>query len=254
MSRRPDSTQPSVRGGGGIPRQLPGILDRGHCRSWLITAASILVLAACGGGGGDPPAPTTSFAIKTAWSQFLTVGHSWTLTGMAPNSQPFTITMDFAPMPDGAFPVNGVMAKRVQETLTIASGGQSNSGAQTIFLDPTSLAVVGFDEGGTCSIATSNATLPDTATIGSGGQLFSLSDLVGCTSTAAVGGTTTGSWLLETVSGYSLMCWNLVSTDLAGTQIASMSTCFEVGVDGSVGAKARLTLSAAGVDVTASNF
>jgi len=254
MSRRPYLTHPSSRNGRGRPRSLLGRAGLWHCHSWFITAVSILLLAACGGGGGDPPPPPTSYAVRSAWTQLLTTAHSWTLTGTAPNSQQFTITMDFAPIPDGAFQVNGVMARRVQETLTIASGGQSDSAAQTIYLDPTSLAVIGFDEGGTCSVATSNSALPDSASIGSGGPLFGLSDLVGCTSTAAVGGTTAGSWLLETVSGYALMCWNLVSMDLAGTQVASMSTCFEIGADGTVGGKARLTLSAAGVDVTASNF
>jgi hypothetical protein len=223
------------------------------CREWIASVAAALLLAACGGGGDDTP-PPVNYAVKMAMDQLLTTAHSWTLTGTDPNAQAFTLTLAFAPLSDGPFPVNGTVARRAQETLTVASAGQSSSGVQTIYLDRSSLSFVGFEADGSCSVATSNVVLPASTALGSSGAHFGLSDLDGCASNAAAAGTTAGTWSLEIDSGVALLCWNLTSKDLAGVQNGSVSTCFEIAIDGSLGSRARFTLIALGVNLKARNF
>lgn len=226
-------------------------------RLWVLTAftalLSSLLMAACGGGGDDTPLPT-SYAARMAWAQLLSAQRAWTMTGAGPNAQAFTITLAFDPIPDGPFPVNGTTAKRTQETVTVSSAGQTNTLMQTIYLDRTSLAFIGFDVDGACSVATSNAELPLNTLIGASGPVFSLSDLEGCTSGAIAAGTTSSTWSLEIDTGLALLCWNLISKDLVGVQNGSTSTCIEINANGSLGSRARFALTALGVEIKARNF
>ena len=223
-------------------------------RLWVLTVFTSLLLAACGGGGGDDTPLPTSYAARMAWAQLLSAQRAWTLTGTGPNAQAFTITLAFAPIADAPFPVSGAAAKRMQETVTVASAGQTSAVTQTIYLDRTSLAFIGFDAEGACSVATSNAELPLSTPAGASGPVFSLSDLDGCTSGAIAAGTTTSTWSLEVDSGVPLLCWNLTSKDLAGVQNGSTSTCVEITANGSLGSRARFALTALGVEIKARNF
>lgn len=222
-------------------------------RSWLLATTAALLLAACGGGGDAPPA-ATAYAVNAAQRHLLNDGGSWTMSGTGPNGVAFTVTMDFAPATTGPFPLTGATAARSLETFTIQASGQSDSAAQTIYFDPVNLALVGAESSGACSVATSSAALPASATVGASGSFFSSSDLDGCTGSSNIVGTTTIAWSLESDHGVVLLCWNLVFKDTMGTPGGTQSNCVEVAADGSLGTRARFAVSAMGVTITARNF
>lgn len=219
-----------------------------------LAAAAALLLAACGGGGGDTP-PPGPYAVRAAQTHLLNDTHSWALSGTGPNGQPFTITMAFAPLPPAPFPIGGALGARSLQTYTVQQGGVSSSAGPTYFFDATSLAIAGSDYGdGTCSIATSNAAVPLSASVGASGPLFSVSDRGGCTAGAAAESTTTTQWSLESDSGVVLLCWNSTLFDLAGTAEGTLASCVQAAPDGALGTKARLTITALGARLDARNF
>lgn len=222
-------------------------------RAALLAITAALLLAACG-GGDDPPAPATTYAVNAAQRHLLADGGSWTMNGVAPNGVAFTVTMSLAPAAVGSFPVNGATAARSVETFTIEAAGQSDSAAQTIYFDATSLAFVGAESGGVCTIATTNTALPASAAAGAGGAFFAGSDLDGCTSSSAVVGSTAMAWSLEDNAGVVLLCWNSAFKSAVPDFDSTQTNCVEIDADGKVGTKARFALSALGVTITARNF
>jgi hypothetical protein len=254
MSQRLHPLCPSLKRNAGLRRSMADAMGPAHSRRWALALIIGIVLAACGGGGHDD-SPPISYEIKRAWVQLFAATSSWTMTGSGPNAQSFTLTVAFEGMPEAPFPVNGVTARRMQETITVDSGGQSQSDSQVIYLDPATFGFVGLESAGFCSVATSNTALPDTASRGSSGPLFVVSDLDGCASTAAVVGTTTGTWSLEVDGVVTLLCWNLSAKDATGAPSGSMSTCAEIGTNGSLGTKARFIVKVPGLtDIVARNF
>lgn len=227
-------------------------------RSWVWSAAAALLLAACGGGDDAPLAtpspPAASYAVNAAQRHLLTEGGAWSMEGTLPTGEAFMIGMNFAPSTAGPFPRTGATAARSVQTFTVQSAGQSDSVAETIYFDPASLAFFGSEFNGTCNLGTSNAALPDSAAVGEGGAFFSGSDLDGCTGASSIVGTTTIGWSLETDTGVVLLCWNSAFRDTTGTLDSTQSSCVEIAVDGSLGARARIAVSALGITVSARNF
>lgn len=222
--------------------------------SGVWSAATSLFLAACGGGGGDGGTQVAaSYAVGTSFTHLLAAGGSWTMTGTA-NGQPFTLVNAFSPAPAGSFPLTGVAASELTETLTVTVANQTSSASETIYFDRTSGAILGSQADGSCSGASSNTPLPATAVPGASGPINSSSDYVGCSPASGVAGTSTNTWALVTDSGVVLMCWNLTAKDLTGTVNGSESSCFEIAPDGTFGGKATFSASAPGVTVQARNF
>jgi hypothetical protein len=217
----------------------------------LLSIAAALLVTACGGGGDSQPAGP--YAVNAALNHLLVTGGSWTMSGSA-SGQPFTLTMAFAPGPAGLFPVNGVFAAQSVQTITAVAAGQSSSGTQTIYFDAGTHAFLGFQADGTCSVATANTALPATAAADASGPIFTETDLDGCASTSLAAGTTTSTWSVASDSGVTLMCWDLVSKDLGGTVNGMESMCIQIAADGTLGGKARFSLTASGVTINARNF
>ena len=125
----------------------------------------------------------------------------------------------------------------------------------TYYVDLVNLSVVGWDSGsGSCSVATQNTALPDTAAVGASGAYFALSDLDGCDSTSGAVGSTSAGWSLESDGGVTLLCSNETGKDSVGSDLGSLATCIEIAADGTLGAKARFTISALGLQVVTRNF
>jgi hypothetical protein len=225
-------------------------------RPWLLAATTGLLLAACGGGGDAAPAApvAAAYAVNAAQRHLLMDGGSWSMDGTVPNGGAFRITMNFAPSTAGPFPLNGATAARSLQTPVVQAAGQSDSVAQTIYFDPVNLSFLGVESGGACNLATSSATLPNSAAVGEGGTFFSGSDLDGCTGASRIVGTTTIGWSLETDTGVVLLCWNLAFTDAIGAADGTQSNCVEIAADGALGARARFAASALGMTVSARNF
>ncbi|MEO8524625.1 MAG: hypothetical protein ABI460_07900 [Caldimonas sp.] len=218
------------------------------------SAATVLLLAACGGGGGDSAAPVAaSYAVAASFAHLLAAGGSWTMSGTA-NGQSFTLVNAFAPAAAGTFPLTGVAASELTETLTVTVGNQITVASETIYFDRTSGAIFGAQSDGSCSGANSNTPLPTTAALGASGPIYASSDYVDCTTSSGVVGTTANTWSLVADSGVVLLCWNLTSKDPSGTVNGSESSCFEIAADGTPGGKATFSASALGATLQARNF
>lgn len=222
--------------------------------SWILSAATATLLVACGGGGGDQAQSTGPYAVNAALGHLLVTGGSWTMTGSA-SGQSFTLTMAFAPGPAGLFPVNGAFTAQSLQTITVAAAGQSNSATQTIYFDAGTRTFIGFQADGTCSVATANTALPASAAVGVSGPIFSESDLDGCTSSSVAVGSTTSTWSVVSDTGIAMLCWDLTSKDLSATVNGTESMCIETAADGTLGAKARISVTAPGIiTINARNF
>jgi hypothetical protein len=222
--------------------------------SSMISAAVALSLAACGGGGGGGDQPTT-YAVSAAQRHLFSDTRSWTTTGSALGSN-FTLTMAVAPLAAAPFPVNGRVASRSRQTITLQQAGQpADVTVSTYYFDDADLSIVGWDnDAGTCSVATQNTALPETAAAGASGDYYRLSDLNGCAGNSGAVGTTLATWSVESDSGVTLLCSNSTGKDSAGAVLGTISTCIEVAADGTLGAKARITIAALGVSVVTRNF
>jgi hypothetical protein len=220
-----------------------------------IIPMAALLLAACGGGGGDS-APPQSYALDAAQGHLLTEPSSRTMTGTGSDGQTYTITLAFTPLAAAPFPVNGIVSSVVRQTMTVTSpAGGTGSVDLSIFFNAPDLALVGWDYGdGTCSLGTASTALPTTASLGTGGPLFVQSDLDGCTGGAAPVGTSTTRWTLESDGGVSLLCWNMTAKDLTGAANGQLVSCFEVNPDGTLGGKARFSISDSTFSISARNF
>jgi hypothetical protein len=97
--------------------------------------------------------------------------------------------------------------------------------------------------------------LPSGVPIGAAGAMFSDSDYDGCGRGATVVANTRSDWSLETSAGIVMLCWKMTALGLAGTALATESTCIEIAQDGTLGGKARLVVTATGVTlIDARNF
>ena len=212
-------------------------------------AATVLALAGCGGGGGDSGS-TTSFNAAAAYSNVFTSNRTWTLTGTDNFGVNYQFTQTFRPASAGTFPVTGVPAnRRVIEASVLANGVNVGNTTSTLYLDPTTGAPIGIqsvessDGSVSCGRYTSSATPPASAMMGDVGLLATGISLDGCSGSAVPDGSTaTVRWLLTNESGVNYFCTNTATVDSGIT--ASEEQCFEVGTDGSIGSRARLTLTA----------
>ena len=223
--------------------------------SSVLAAMTALVLVACGGGGSDDSSPAT-YAVNTAQRHLLVDGGSWSLTGPAPSGGNYTVVMSLSPTARGTPIVGSTLHQASKQTYTLQQGGvTTSSGGPTLYFDDPGLVIVQTDNGdSSCSVATSNTALPNTASVGASGAFFSLSDLDSCASGGSAVGITTTTWSLENDAGVALLCWNMTGKDLSGAVIGTVSSCVQITPDGALGTKARLTITGLGVSTTARNF
>ncbi len=256
MTHHPHTTSPSMQAGSGLRDSFSPRARMRPRRGWPLSAAAALLLAACGGGGDAVDIANTEYAVQAAMGHLLREAGSWTMTGVGPDGQPFTMIMDFAPLSVATVPIVGGEATRSAETLTLQIDGQtSGSGGPTFFFNPADLSFVASDNGtDTCSVVRSNTVLPALAKVGTSGDMFAEADFDGCAGDSSIVGDTLSQWSLETSKGIVLLCWTLTTQDLAGATQATQSTCVQIAADGTLGSKARFTLSALGFSLAASNL
>lgn len=145
--------------------------------SSALAALTALVLAACG-GGGDDGTPATTYAVNTAQRHLLVDGGSWTLTGPAPSGGNYTVIMTLSPTALGTLIIGNTEHWTSKQTYALHQGGVTIAGGPTLLFDDPGLVIKQTDNNdGTCSVATSNTALPDTASVGASGAFYSLSHL-----------------------------------------------------------------------------
>jgi hypothetical protein len=219
-----------------------------------MAAAAAALLAACGGGGDAAGAPVGPYMVNAALQKLLATGGSWPMSGTN-NGTSFTVTIAFAPTTNGPYPVDGTASSRAVETITIASNGTSSSGTQTIYFNPTTDAFIGLLASGLCSTATSNTALPASAVVGAAGPIFTENDLDGCATNSNVVSTSSNTWTVVADTGVPLLCWNVTQTALtSGGTSGTESTCVEVAPNGTLGTRARFSLTSGTTTISARNF
>ncbi len=223
----------------------------------LLAAASAIMLGTlvgCGGGGGDDPAPVVSYDVQKAIKNLPAVARSYTLAGTATNGSALTLTWTIAPVGVSVFPLTNAASQRVDTRIVVRTATQQelvNGGQQSHFSDAgVGLGSVRAD--GSCSQG-ENPALPTAAAVGATGDLGGATVYATCSVSAPVVNRITGNWTLEQGTGLVYLCANTVLNDAAGAVVSRESDCVEVSPDGTVGSRARLTLTVAGTVVVFSN-
>ncbi|HUG23570.1 hypothetical protein [Piscinibacter sp.] len=231
---------------------------------WTVVLAA--ALAGCGGGGsssgdGGFKPPGDDVDARAAWENLLTTTRTWVVSGVASDGFSYTASISVAPGSALAFPVTGNTAARSIASIVLTRGAATvDSRIAETFFDAATGFVVGLrhsiDGVGTfCSPAASAAVPPDAAANGSSGALFTIDELDGCLVSSAKIGSATQTWSVEFESetGITFFCTNATERTLSGSVIATESDCIEVSADGSLGNKARVTVSSAGFTLVARN-
>jgi len=231
---------------------------------WIWAACLAAVLSACGGGGGSSgddgfAPPSADFDAQAAWRNLLTNTRTWVVSGTASDGLDYVVSISIASGGTLEFPVTGVTAARSTASVAMSQGGTAVAdGFNETFFDGASFFVIGTRNSATgfgtsCSVATSAAAPPTAAAVGASGPLFTLDELDGCLSTSAKIGSATQTWSIESEAGIAYFCMNATERNVSGGVIATESDCVEIDEDGSLGPKARISVSAFGFTLVARN-
>jgi len=228
---------------------------------WVWACSAAALLSACGGGGdggnsGFTP-PPDDFNVAQAWRNLVTTTRSWALHGSGTDGRNYDISIGTAPGATSVFPVTGATTARSDVTLvTAATGVNSVTALQQVFFDDAANRIVGIRTGSnlvaaTCDVATSTTALPTATKVGTSGAQATLDELDGCASNSGRIGTITVTWSLEFESGTTYFCSNTTERDLNAVVLSVEGDCLQVSPDGTLGARARVTVEQSGVRVVA---
>lgn len=232
----------------------------GIAKLQLLAALSASVLAACGGGGGDsgggpppppPPAPTTINAA-VAWRNFVTTSQTWNVTGTGSDGQSYTLGLVLTPGGTQMFPVNGTNYATTTANVSLKIGNLAVQTSNSIsYFDGSTYVLTGTrntvpPNPSTCSVATVSAVPPTSANIGTSGALHTFNDLNGCLNNSPSEGTSITTWSVESENGVTFFCLNTTSRNLNGLVESTEADCVQTAADGTLGAKARVSLTQSG--------
>ncbi len=239
-------------------RHTPWTLSAARALSVALPLAlPLALLGGCGGGGGDSGGSGTVDAA-TAWRNLLSGTRSYDVSGTGSDGRVYSMTLGIAPGGSAIFPVTGQTASRAVITATIRTGGASVTGTTSYYHDA-QYALIGaqISAGGStsCAVVQSFALPPAAVRPGASGALATLNELASCASGAAVVGSESATWSVETdpVNGATYFCLNSSTRSGTGTVESSESDCVEVGAGGNLGSRARVTVSFDGFTVTGRN-
>ncbi len=244
-------------------------------RSLLVSFWAVgALLAGCGGGGGSAgspapapapspsPSPAPGIDANAAWQNFLKVANTWSVSGIASDSNNYTITLQVQPQQPATFPWDGNIYSTSKSTATVGIGGLgTNQSVSTSFYNATSFAVSGTTskvnaDPTTCSVVTGTSSTPPTsAQVGDTGPLQTYNDYNGCVpATSTQLGTSVTTWSLVADGSINLFC---IDTKVNRNNVLdnSESDCFQVANDGTLGTSARIMITqSSGFTLTAKNY
>ncbi|MEY8688613.1 MAG: hypothetical protein AB9M53_01870 [Leptothrix sp. (in: b-proteobacteria)] len=224
----------------------------------VVVAASI---AACGGGGSggnstDPNIGVT-FQIRAAQVNSINTAKSYTMTGTGNDGKAYSITLSRTPGGTGVFPGDGQTYARAGASVVIRQDGVAitNSNAIGYYDAATSLAVGVVDSSGACLIPQQGIPVPLTAKVGDAGSAGTATQYSSCVQGRTTVGTYTASWSMESDAGIALLCNTSTFNNTVQGSSITQTQCFEIGADGSLKDRAKITLSVIGsFSVTAKNY
>jgi hypothetical protein len=228
----------------------------------VVTLAALL--AACGGGGGDSmppviapgPVVTGGVDIAAAWRDYLSVPHTWTMRGQTSDARLFELSVVMNPGAKRSFTLTGASGQTIDQSIrfTIA-GANTVSSDGTLYFNGAAMLGVSTTNGACFGLRGTMPSLPGASAVGSNGALFVLDGIAGCSSGGQKLGTTTYNWSVENDGGLTMFCLTTRQENASAAFIGSDAYCFEATPSGTLGAKARFTITRPdGTTTTGKNF
>ena len=228
--------------------------------------ATLALLAGCGGGGSSPPLvispappPVPVIAgvnVASAWRNYVTTPHSWTMRGQGTDAHAFELTVVMKPGGSAAFALTGSTGQTISQSLRFSIDGANTvtSDGTLYFTNDTMIGVATTD--GACQGARSAmAALPTAGAVGQSGPMFILEGYAGCTISGQKLGTTTFSWSVEKDAATTMFCITSKQQDSNGANIGTEVDCIEASTDGTLGGKAKFTITRPdGNSITGRNY
>jgi hypothetical protein len=155
-----------------------------------------------------------------------------------------------------AFPYTGVVGARTDSSLAVkVDGVPEPQWLSYLFYEATTFGVFGNQDVNDASCSTANAgpALPTAVQVGANGVLYTTIDYATCVAPSVADGMSEANWSLESDSGNVLFCVNITSRTTGGVVDSVESYCAQTAEDGTLGAKARASLTESGFSVTARN-
>lgn len=230
----------------------------GFGKPQLLAALATSVLAACGGGGGDaggsapPPPGPTSINAALAWRNYLTVPHAWTVGGVGNDNKSYVVILTMTPGAPQAFPLNGTTYATTTSNVATRIGGIDIPATSNVsYFDGTTFVLAGTvnsipQRPSTCSEATASTLPPSSAAIGATGALQTFNDRESCLPSSPSEGNSSTTWSVESENNITFFCLNTTMRNLAGQVDSTESTCMQSAADGTLGTKARISVTQAG--------
>lgn len=241
-------------------------MNRRH--TWIVLACAAL-MSACGGGDGDSGVnpfipPTDDFATLAAWQNLLTVGGTWTLTGVGSDGASYAATLQIAPAAAAAFPPTGTVYDRTAVASTLNRNGTPFGSGVVEYFRAADFTVQAARSTADGIVECAQAVTPTSSTLPpaaakvtfppASGALMSLNNLNVCAPGALVDGTTTATWSLEFERGFVLLCLNSEARNLTNQVIGIENDCVEIAANGTLGTRARVTIVVSGLTLVLRNF
>jgi hypothetical protein len=214
----------------------------------------VFMLSGCGGGGGGSPAavvaptPTVpapaSVDIAAAWSNYVNAPHSWTMRGQGTDARGHQMTVEMKPGANAPFPMTGSSGQTVLQTLRFTiDGANTVSSVGTLFFTPQTMIGVATDDGACLVSRSAMAALPGASAVGTSGAMFVLEGYAGCAISGQKLGTTTYKWSVQTEGSLTLFCITSEQQNGDGVDIGTEVDCIEAAANGTLGAKAKFTIT-----------
>jgi hypothetical protein len=229
----------------------------------IVTLAALL--SACGGGGGfavQPPpvvAPVPTVAgvnIAAAWRDYVSAAHTWTMRGRTSDARAFELAVVMKPAASATFPLTGASGGTIDQSIRFAfDGANTVTSDGTLFLNGDAMIGVSTTNGACFGARGVMPALPAGAAVGASGPMFVLDGYAGCASAGQKLGTTTYHWSVEKDGALTMFCITSRQEDGNAAYIGAEVDCMEASPDGTLGAKARFTITRPdGNSITGRNY
>lgn len=231
----------------------------------IVTFAALL--AACGGGGGGSgalpppviapgPVVTGGVDVGAAWRDYLGVAHTWTMRGQTSDSRAFELSVIMKPGANRSFTLTGTSGQTIDQSIRFTvAGANTVSSDGTLFFNSAAIIGVSTTNGACFGLRGAMPTLPGASAVGSNGAMFTLDGNAGCSTGGQKLGTTTYHWSIENDGALTLFCLTSRQEDASTAFIGSDAFCFEASPTGTLGAKAKFTITRSdGSSTSGKNF